>query len=234
MVDAELAGARAPLAPRLDELAVRRELDDPRIGLAAVSVAHEDVAIGGDRDVRRGVELVGALARDTRLAEGQQHLALRAELDDLMTLAVGTGVVARPNVAAVIDIEAMGVIEETLAEACHKFSGGIEFLDRVEQGVGAVLHAAAVEHPDALAVGIDVDARYLPDLAALGDLEPILIEPVRIGGAIGSTGVCANDADPSAVVIPKAKMIVLARNIVVSSQVVASFLPLIARFSLPH
>src|SRR5580704_3593664 len=33
-----------------------------------------------------------------------------------------------------------------------------------------------------------------------------------LGAPLGSAGVCANDADPSAVVIPKAKMTVLARN----------------------
>ena len=102
-----------------------------------------------------------------------------------MALAVAAGIVGRPHVAAAIDIEAVGVIEEPLAEAGDELSGRIEFLDRVERGVDAVLHAAAVEHPDALAVGIDVDARHLPDLAAFRNLEPILVETVGIGGAIG-------------------------------------------------
>src|SRR6185503_3251621 len=64
---AEFAGPRAELAPLLDELAIARELHDPRIGvgartreLAAVSVRDEDVAVGCRDDVVRLLERVGA------------------------------------------------------------------------------------------------------------------------------------------------------------------------------
>src|SRR6185503_14027571 len=47
----ELAGARALLAPGLDELAVLGELHDAGIGLAAMAVGDEDAAVGRDEHV---------------------------------------------------------------------------------------------------------------------------------------------------------------------------------------
>jgi hypothetical protein len=41
----EFARRRTFLAPRLDELAVLGELDDPGIGLVAVTIGDEDVAV---------------------------------------------------------------------------------------------------------------------------------------------------------------------------------------------
>src|SRR5450631_1343873 len=99
MVDPELAGAGASPAPRHDELAATGELDDSSIGLAAMPVTDDDVAIGGHRDIRRSVEHIGAVAGDSGFAERQHHLALWTELDDLVALAIATGVVARPHVA---------------------------------------------------------------------------------------------------------------------------------------
>src|SRR5258708_6234714 len=176
--------AGAPPAPGRNELAATGELDDPSIGLAAMPVTHDDVAIGGNRDVRRSVEHVGALTCYTGSAERQQYLAPWTELDDLVALAVVATVVGRPYVALAIDIEAMWVVEETLAKAHHKISGGIEFLDGIKRGVGTVFRATSIESPHALAVGIDIDARHLPHLAAIGHLRPIGVETVWVGGAI--------------------------------------------------
>src|SRR5258708_11960351 len=184
MVDPELAGAGAATAPRCNDLAVAGELDDPSIGLAAMPVTDDDVAIAGNRDIRRSVEHVGAFTCDTGFAERQQHLALRTELDDLVALAIATSVVSRPHVALAVYVETMGVVEETLAEAHHKFSGGIEFSDGIKRRVDTVFDSTPVEDPDALAVGIDIDACHLPDLAAFGHLQPIRVETVWIGGAI--------------------------------------------------
>ena len=63
---------RALLAPGFDELSVLRELHDPRVGLAAVSVGDEDIAVGSRRDGRRPVEGVRPGSGDSRLAERQQ------------------------------------------------------------------------------------------------------------------------------------------------------------------
>src|ERR1700704_3631804 len=184
MVDPELPGAGAALSPRRDELAVGRELDDPRVGVATMAVAYDDVTVAGNRDIGRGVEHIGAHTGDPGFAERQRDLALRTELDDHVALAVAGGVVGRPHVALAIDMEPVGGVEVTLAKACHKLSGGIEFVDRIERGVDAVSCSAALEHPNALAVGIDIDARHLPELTAVGDFQPISVEAVWIGGPI--------------------------------------------------
>ena len=83
-------GAVPFVAPGLDELAVRGELHDPGIGVAAVSVGDEDIAVGRDQDVGGRVQEIVALvvAGDAGLAQGHQHLAVRAELDDRVALAV--------------------------------------------------------------------------------------------------------------------------------------------------
>ena len=66
-------GAGAFLAPGLDELAVLGELHDARVGVAAMSVGDEDVAVRRGHDGGRRVELVRAAARDAGLAERQQQ-----------------------------------------------------------------------------------------------------------------------------------------------------------------
>src|SRR6185503_3906859 len=92
---AEFAGPRAELAPLLDELAIARELHDPRIGvgartreLAAVSVRDEDVAIGCRDDVVRLVERVSPPRPHTWLAQPQEHLPIRAELRHRVALSL--------------------------------------------------------------------------------------------------------------------------------------------------
>jgi len=74
-------------------------------------VTHEDVAIAGHHDIGGSVEHVGAFTCDAGLAERQQDLAVRTELDDLMALSVAAGVIGRPHVALVIDRKAVRVVE---------------------------------------------------------------------------------------------------------------------------
>src|SRR5258708_2121938 len=184
MVDPELAWAGAPPAPRRNELAATGELDDPSIGVAAMPVTNDDVAINGNRDVRWRVEHVGPVTCDTSSAERQQYLALRTELDDLMALAIAANIVSRPHIALAIDIEAMGVVEEALANAQYKISRGIESVDRIKRRVDTVSCPTSLENPDAFAVGTDIDSRHLSHLAAIGHLQPIRVETVWVGGAI--------------------------------------------------
>jgi hypothetical protein len=76
----ELAG-RHPSFPRsLRELAVLGEFDDAGIGVAAVSVADENVAIGRDQDRGGRVERVWAVARRSGLAQREQDLAVGLNL----------------------------------------------------------------------------------------------------------------------------------------------------------
>src|SRR4030095_12438207 len=96
---AELAVTEADRPPRLDELAVGRELADAarravleplrnrrarRHTLGIVSIRHVDAAVGPDDHVVGLIELpvgITALASD---AEAEELLALRAELVDLV------------------------------------------------------------------------------------------------------------------------------------------------------
>src|SRR5579864_6685894 len=71
-------------APALDDFAVARELDDPGIGVAAVSVSHEDVAARRDQDRGRGVEHVHPVTGNARPAQRHAHLAVGRELEDLL------------------------------------------------------------------------------------------------------------------------------------------------------
>ena len=154
----ELARRLAVLAPGLDELAVLGELHDAVVGVAAVAVGDIDVAVGRDRDVARPIERVLAVAGHAGLAERHQDLAVRAELDDDSALAVLAALVGHPDVALAVDAEAMREVEHAAAEALHEFAGRIELHDRRDSRLSAVVRAAAVEDPDALAVAIDLDA----------------------------------------------------------------------------
>src|SRR5712692_4739214 len=149
MVDPELARAGAPPAPRRNELAPTGELDDPSVGVAAMPVTNDDVAIRGNRDISWRVEHVGPVTCDTGSAKHEQYLAIWIEFDDLMALAIATNVVGRPYVALAIDIEAMWVVEEILAKTHHKISGGIEFLDRIKCRVDTVFCSTPIKDPDA-------------------------------------------------------------------------------------
>ena len=65
----ELAGRISGLAPRLDELAIFRELHDAVVVVHAVTVAHEDVAIGGN-------------PKDFKLFDlARRHFGARARID---------------------------------------------------------------------------------------------------------------------------------------------------------
>ena len=110
MRGAELAVAHADGAPRLDELAVGRELADAArrparepVGdlllrdhaLRVVAVGDVDAAVRSDDDVVGLVELAVGIARLARDTKAQELLAARAELMDLVPL--GAGLVALPS-----------------------------------------------------------------------------------------------------------------------------------------
>src|SRR5262245_48708351 len=94
----ELAGGRAFLAPRLGELSILRELHDARVGVPAMSIGHENIAVRRGHYVARTIEGVGPVTSNPCLAERHQHLSFRAEFEYLVTLAIFAGRVGRPDV----------------------------------------------------------------------------------------------------------------------------------------
>ncbi len=185
MVQRELARTRTAPSPSLDEFAVPGELDDARIGIAAVAVADKDVAVRRHRDVGRRVEGIRPVAGDTRPAQRHQHLAVRAELEDLMAAAVAAAVVRHPDIAVAIDVHSVGMIEHPLPKSADEFSRRVEFLDRVQHGTGALGAATAVKHPQAPAVAIDIDADGLAHRAAFRHLQPTGLKLIGIWRAVG-------------------------------------------------
>ena len=90
-------------------------------------VGNKDVAIGSDDDGRGLVEGVRAIAGNAGLAEFQQDFAIRAELDHLLALAVRAIGVGHPDVAILVDVNAVRENEQSGAKALQKIAGRIEF-----------------------------------------------------------------------------------------------------------
>src|SRR5262249_6502598 len=148
----ELTRRGAFLAPGLDELARLVELDDPGIGIAAVAIGNEDVAVRRRDDVGRGVELVWAVAGHARLAERHQHLSVLVELDGRISLLVLAATpVGDPNVVVLVDIKAVREVEHLRAERLHDIAVRVIFGERCDVRTLAAVAATAVEYPHALA-----------------------------------------------------------------------------------
>src|SRR4029077_18851419 len=111
----KLAGSRPLFAPRLDDLAVGCQLDNPRIGIAAVTVRDKDRAVRRDRHRRGPVEIARRIARHPGVAQSHQYLALGAELDDHVTLAVFAVGIGDIDVALLVDRDAVGKDEHPRA-----------------------------------------------------------------------------------------------------------------------
>src|SRR5437660_1587154 len=87
------------LCPGLDVRASLVERHDARVGVAALPIGHEDVAVQRGDDGGRRVELVRTAAWLSGLAERHEQLAVRAELEHLMALAVAPEPVGDPHIA---------------------------------------------------------------------------------------------------------------------------------------
>ena len=192
----------------LDELARLVELQHARVA-AAVPFADEDVAAGRDVDVI-GLEEVVRSRRAARLAEGEQHLPVRAELEHLVSLGAARGrshgqrsgrcarsrggaarrtrgvvvAVDNPDVAVAVHGDAMREDDEARTEALHELAGRVELQDRIERGGEARVRAAALADPDAHAVLVDIDRTRGAPRAAFGHLRPALDRAVRIGPVV--------------------------------------------------
>ena len=116
----KLSGSRARLAPRLDERAVFRELDDAVVPFDTVAVDDEDVAVRGDEDVGRSVELARPVAGNASLSEPHELFPLGAELDDLVAAAFAAARVRHPNVIVRVDENAVRPLEQARAKALQE------------------------------------------------------------------------------------------------------------------
>src|SRR5215203_460100 len=146
---AELTVLHADATPRLDELAIRRELADAgrRAALDAfgdrrgrghalriVAVRHVDAAIGPDDHVVRLIELAVGVARLAGDADAHQLLALLVELVDLV--APVARLVARevghPDVAVLVDVDAVRRHHGALTDVREHLAGvAIELEHRI-------------------------------------------------------------------------------------------------------
>ena len=128
---------------------------------------HEDAAVGRDQHIVRLGEIRRRIAGLARRAERHQQLALRAELEDGVALALGVRELCHlggrrrsrvhdPHVALPIDVHAVRPEDLSGAEALDDLAARIELDDRFDVRPGAEL-VPAVAGPDVLAVDVDVD-----------------------------------------------------------------------------
>ena len=203
-----LAVTYAESAPRLHEFPVARELADARRRaaldalrkervrghpLAVMSVGHVDAAVWSDDDIVGLVELAVSIARFAGDAQTQQLLALWTELMNLMTLGacLVAGKVGNPDIALRVDVNAVREHEHACTEAGDQLAGLIELEDDVVRRglagrrVPARVGAAALGHPDELAVRRDVDRARRSPRAAFRQLEEALNRLVRVRQIVG-------------------------------------------------
>src|SRR5205085_6179519 len=128
----DLAGSRTFFPPGLDEFAVLGKLHDARIGISAVPVGNENIAVALHEDRRRRVKHIGAVARHAGLAERHQQSALRTEFHDGVALRAATDAVRRPDISLVIDMQAVRKYEQAFAKRFYQLAGGIKLQDWVE------------------------------------------------------------------------------------------------------
>src|SRR5215472_3598686 len=194
----ELAVADANLAPRLDEVPVRRELADTRrrsagdacgdiLGgdhaLRVVAVRDVDATVGSDYDSIWLVELAVGVAGFARDAQAHQLLTLRAELVHLMAFCavLGSRKIGDPHVALPIHGDAVRRYHHAFSEVREHGAGpAVELEDRIDRGVVAVdrtaagrASAAALVGPDVPIRGINVDAGRRAPFSARRELTPV-------------------------------------------------------------
>src|SRR5260370_794752 len=126
------AGAGGVLIGIRNESRHLADLEEAVVGVAAMTVGNENVAIGCDQRRGRRVEFVRTAARNAALAEGQQQLAVGAELEDLVALAVLAEPVRHPDVSFRVDGEAVRKQYEAGGETHHELAGFVELEDWIE------------------------------------------------------------------------------------------------------
>jgi hypothetical protein len=148
-----------------------------------MAVGNKNVAIGCDEDIGWRIECVGTSAGDTELTKRRQDLPVRRELHDGVVSSVGD-----PDGAVRNGEQAVRPTEQSGPKAHDEPACCVEFLNRRDVRAVAALTAAAVEHPYARTVAIDVNADRHSPYPALRQLRPVVDDVIRIGGAVGVVG----------------------------------------------
>ena len=193
-------GAEPFLPHVLMNLPSLRELHDARVGVAAMSVGDEDIAVGRDEDGGRRIELVrAARRRRPALPSVISSLPSGLNLKTWWPLHSAAEAVGDPDIAVAVDVHAVRENEHAGAEALHQLAGRVELQNRIEvravaieyfafahlRGRNEPLRTASFGYPDAAAVTVDIDARRRTPDAAIGHLAEAFDGTIRVGRRIG-------------------------------------------------
>ena len=143
----EFTAALALPAKAFEEAAVLRKLHDARVRFTAVSVSDVNVAIGCHRHRRWPVKEFVALTGNPGLAERHQYLALRAELNDDMALAVFAVGIGDINVAFAVERHAVRKHEHIAAKGFDDIAVTIKLENRFQFRIGTIARTAALKRP---------------------------------------------------------------------------------------
>jgi len=150
-----------------------------------VAVGHKDVAVGGNDNVGRLVEEVGAGARDARFAKRHQDLSFRAELENLVSFAIPTAGVSHPEVAVAVHRGTVRKDEDVLAEGREQLPVLAVSEDRRFAASGARVLEAALDDVDR-AVGRRFNRRHRRPRHPGRQLTPVARGAIRLGQIIAN------------------------------------------------
>ena len=141
---------------------------------------------GATRTSDGRIELVGTVAGDAGLAERHQHPSVRGELASTVS---PLPLPAWPSVTQTLPSRSAnrpcGQLNRPEPKLTTSRPVASNFWIGATFEPSQVFAAAAIEHPDAGAVAVDIDAdRHAPE-PALRKLRPVLDDVVRIGRAVG-------------------------------------------------
>src|SRR5213593_5034650 len=140
----ELAGTRSFPPPGFEEFSVLGKLHDPCVRIPAVSVGNENGPVGSDGDGGWAIEGVLTSAGDSRLAQRQQNLPVRAEFENLLALAVFGLAVSGPHVSVLVHRETVRINKHSCAKAVHEPAGRVELENGRKLRTGARVSATSV------------------------------------------------------------------------------------------
>jgi hypothetical protein len=144
-----------------------------------MTIGTENIPVFGDNDIAWRIETVAPATRHAGGSQCHQYLALRTELDDLMSPCSlwrprGGNRIGHPHVSGRIDVNAMWPDEPSAAEAIRDIAAQVELDDRVQIRIQAFVTKAlgragiaSDDSPEMFAVGVhrDVaDCAHLPSI----------------------------------------------------------------------
>ena len=196
----ELPGGRSwtGTAPLAEELPVTRELHHAVVAALAVAVQHVDLSGGRDQDVGGAIEAVRLVPPHPGDPQGHEDSALGAELENLLSFPFGRSrlrssvcrAVGDPDVAFVIDEEAMGPRKESASEVRHEVPAEIKLEDGIQVRAHATVGATPIQHPHVSSVGVRENAGDGSPRAPFWEVGPVRNRDV-FAGSLG-VGVAGN------------------------------------------